>query len=174
MTDQNRTKIIGLMVIVLLTVIGTAGAVAYNNRPLASQQSMASNTSLGTSSTSLNAGTQSAGTTPTSNTTPTSPSSTYKDGTYTSNGSFYTPNGSEQIGVTITLASNKITNVSIDSSSISSNTSYEYTSLFKDGINQAVDGQNIKDVQVGRISGASLTPIGFNSALEIIKNEAQA
>jgi uncharacterized protein with FMN-binding domain len=158
MTDQNRTKIIGLMVIVLLTVIGTAGAVAYNNRPLASQQSMASNTSLGTSSTSLNAGTQ----------------STYKDGTYTSNGSFYTPNGSEQIGVTITLASNKITNVSIDSSSISSNTSYEYTSLFKDGINQAVDGQNIKDVQVGRISGASLTPIGFNSALEIIKNEAQA
>jgi hypothetical protein len=76
--------------------------------------------------------------------------------------------------VTVTLASNKITTVSIDSSSITSGTSYEYTSLFADGINQAVDGQNINDVQVGRISGASLTPIGFNNALQTIKNDAQA
>lgn len=167
MSDQTRTKVIGLVVIVLLTTVGTVGAVAYNNRPLSSQPTIASSTPSTTSGT----GTSSTGTSTSSGTT--SPSTTYKDGTYTANGSFYTPDGTEQIGVTVALASNKITNVSIDSSMIYSGTSVEYTSLFADGINQAVDGQNISNVQVGRISGASLTPIGFNNALETIKNDAQ-
>jgi uncharacterized protein with FMN-binding domain len=159
----------GLIVIVLRTSVGTVGAVAYNNRPLSQSTVSATALPVGSATTS-SSGTQTSSTSSSTTTATTN----YKDGTYTATGSFYTPNGSEQIGVTVTLASNKITTVSIDSSSITSGTSYEYTSLFADGINQAVDGQNINDVQVGRISGASLTPIGFNNALQTIKNDAQA
>jgi uncharacterized protein with FMN-binding domain len=166
MSDQSRTKIIGLIVIVLLTTVGTVSAVAYNNRPPSAHVVVANNTATASASAAPTTGTTSPGA-------PSSSSTTYKDGTYTANGTFYTPNGAEHIGVTLTLVSNNITTVSIDSSSITSGTSYEYTSLFTDGINQAVDGRNVNDVQVGRISGASLTPIGFNNALQI-KNDARA
>lgn len=173
MSDTSRTKIIGLIVIVLVTTVGTAGTVAYNNRPPLSHVTVASNAALASTSMASTAGTASSDTSsPSSGTT--SSSTMYKDGTYTANGSFYVPNGYEHIGVTLTLVHNTITTVSIDSSSITSGTSQEYTSIFADGINQTVDGRNINDVHVGRISGSSLTPIGFNNALQIIKNDARA
>lgn len=171
MSDQNRTKIIGLVVIVLLSAVGTTGAVAYNNRPIAQPSSFYIE---GGSSRVSNAPTGIQPTNTTSSSASSSPAPTYKDGTYSANGTFYTPDGTEQIGVAITIANNNITNVSIDSSSIYSRTSAEYTSVFSDGINQVVDGRNVNDVRVSRISGASLTPMGFNNALEMIKHDAQA
>ncbi|MDB5167098.1 MAG: Hep Hag family protein [Candidatus Saccharibacteria bacterium] len=170
MSDQTRTKIIGLIVIVLLTTVGTVGAAAYNARSTQQIAASASQPNVVGSSPSS----QTATTSSTPSTASSSSSATYKDGTYTANGSFYTPDGTEQIGVTLTLASNKITAVSIDSSSIYSGTSAEYTDRFSSGISSVVVGKNIADVQVYRISGASLTPMGFNNALSAIENEAKA
>ncbi|TAL14092.1 calcium-binding protein [Patescibacteria group bacterium] len=170
MSDQTKTKIIGLIVIVLVTTVGTAGAVAYNAR--SNQQIAASASQPNVVSTTSSSQTTTSATSPTPTTSSTA--NTYKDGTYTANGSFYTPDGTEQIGVKLTLASDKITAVSIDSSSIYSGTSVEYTNRFSDGISSAVVGKNIADVQVYRISGASLTPMGFNNALTTIENEAKA
>jgi len=75
--------------------------------------------------------------------------------------------------VSLTLSNDKITSVSIDSSNIYSGTSLEYTQRFSRGIKSAVVGKNIGSVQVGRISGASLTPMGFNNALDTIKTVAK-
>ncbi len=160
MSQQNRTKIIGLISIVLISTAATTGVVLIRNMQ-SGPGSYGPNivSSVNTTTTS--------GSTPVSN-------ANYKDGTYTATGSFYTPSGNEQIGVTVTLASNKITNVSIDDSSIYSGTSFAYTDQFAHGINAAVDGKNVDSVNVSRVSGASLTPMAFNSALDTIKNDARA
>ena len=167
MTQQSKTKIIGLIVIVLLTTAGTAGAVAYNNATTPTQASTSTDTATSTTTTTTTPSTSSSQSSAAS-------TSTYKDGTYTANGSFTTPDGTERIGVTITLVSSKITKVSIDDSSIFSRESVQYTERFINGINSVVVGKNISDVKVSRVSGASLTPVGFNNALTTIKNDAKA
>lgn len=174
MSNQNKTKIIGLIVIVLLTSASTAGAVAYESGVirLPSFDTAGSATSTTSSTASGSSTTNSTQTDTTPSTTGSTGTTTYKDGTYTANGSYYTPDGPEEIGVTITISSDKISSVSIDDTLVDNNESYAYAQRFKQGIDQAVVGQNISDVQVYRISGSSLTPIGFNNALEAIKNNA--
>lgn len=171
MSQQNKTRIVGLIVIVLLTTASTAGAVAYNNASLVSQSTTGPTISIPPATTPTP-------TTPNPSPAPTRQPSTsgttYKNGTYSAKGTFNTPDGSVQIGVTITLASDKITTVSIDDSNISSRESQQYTTRFVNGINQLVVGKSINSVDVSRVSGASLTPIGFNKALEVIKNDAKA
>jgi uncharacterized protein with FMN-binding domain len=160
MSQQNKTKIIGLIVVVLLSTAATTGAVLVKNSP---NSSASSNTTQSSATASTYGATQATSSTP----------STYKDGTYTAQGSFDTPNGTEQIGVTIQLSGNNITSVSVDDSSIYSGTSFAYTERFINGLNSVVVGKNIDTVSVGRISGASLTPIGFNAALDTIKSQAK-
>jgi uncharacterized protein with FMN-binding domain len=160
MSQQNKTKIIGLIVVVLLSTAATTGVVLVKNSP---NSSASSNTTQSSMAASTYGASQASSSTP----------SNYKDGTYTAQGSFDTPNGTEQIGVTIQLSSNSITSVSVDDSSIYSGTSFAYTERFISGLNSVVVGKNIDTVSVGRISGASLTPIGFNAALDTIKSQAK-
>ncbi len=160
MSPQNNTKIIGLVVVVLLSIAATAGVVLIKNGHDGSV-SLSNTSSYQTASTT--------GSAPQAST----PSANYKDGSYTAQGSFDTPSGTEQIGVTVNLASNKITSVSVDDSSIYSGTSFAYTERFINGLNSVIVGKNINTVNVGRISGASLTPMGFNNALDTIKSQAK-
>lgn len=161
MSQQSRAKIVGLIVVVLLSTAATTGVVLVKN---------GHNSNVSLSTTTLSSATASTyGAAQATSSTP----STYKDGTYTAQGSFDTPDGTEQIGVTIKLSGNNITSVSIDDSSIYSGTSFAYTERFINGINSVVVGKNIDTVNVGRISGASLTPIGFNAALGTIKGQAK-
>ncbi len=162
MSQQNKAKIVGLIVIVLLSTAATTGVVLVKNGR--------NSDALSSTTTQPSATASTYGTAQTTNTT----TSTYKDGAYTAQGSFYTPDGTEQIGVTIKLSGNNITSVSIDDSSIYSGTSFAYTERFINGLNSVVVGKNIDNVNVGRISGASLTPIGFNAALDTIKSQAKA
>jgi uncharacterized protein with FMN-binding domain len=175
MSQQTKTKIIGLIVIVLLTTATTAGAVAYNTGFL---QTLTSPNI--TADTSTPTQTSPATSTATANQTPAAPQQNsvaglaYKDGTYSADGSFYTPDGTEQIGVKVTVVSDKITALTIDDSGIYSRESVQYTNRFISGINKLVVGKKLSDVNVSRVSGASLTPIGFNNALDTIKNDAKA
>jgi uncharacterized protein with FMN-binding domain len=157
-SKQTKTQIIGLIVIVLLAISGTTGAVVYNN---VSQQ-IVSTTQTPTTDTTV--------ATPTASL----PVTSYKNGTYFANGSFNTPDGRTQIGVTLTIADDTITAVSIDGSGIDSRESVQYTQRFINGIDQLVIGKNVSSVSISRVSGASLTPVGFNAALETIKNDARA
>ena len=100
-------------------------------------------------------------------------SSVYKNGTYSADGSYMTPEGQVSINVTVKLANDIITDANVTSVS-GDRTSQRYQAKFISGYKQYVIGKNITDVQLSRVSGSSLTPEGFNNALATIKSQAQS
>ena len=105
-------------------------------------------------------------------TTPKNYVSTYKNGTYSANGTYSSPGGQDQIAVTITLVNDIVTDATV-TSVIADNTSLKYQNRFISGYKQYVVGQNISSLNLTVFSGSSLTPIGFNDALAQIKAQAK-
>ena len=95
----------------------------------------------------------------------------YADGTYTESGSYQAPSGTESVSVTITLATNTVTAVSVVGNGQDSNTQV-YQEMFASGIGAEVVGKNIDDLRVAKVAGSSLTSGGFNEALAAIKADA--
>ena len=83
------------------------------------------------------------------------------------------PGGEDQVTVTLTLAHDVITSVNVTPGA-QDRTSQRYQDRFISGYKQYVVGKNIASVNVGVVSGSSLTPIGFNDALTQIKAQAKA
>lgn len=98
--------------------------------------------------------------------------STYNDGTYTANASYNTPGGPQDLGVSITLKSDVITEVTITEGAKDA-VSQKFQDQFAAGYKVLVVGKNIDDVQLTKVSGSSLTPGGFNDALNAIKVQAE-
>ncbi len=99
--------------------------------------------------------------------------STYKDGTYTATGSYRSPGGPDEIGVTVQLHNDIVTSVSIVPMPHDP-TSVEYQNKFASGYKAYVVGKDIDTIKLGAVSGSSLTGIGFNDALAKIKVQAKA
>jgi len=99
--------------------------------------------------------------------------SDYKDGTYTADGSYQTPETVEEISVTLTLADGVVTDVEVTGDPKAPETT-RYQSEFIDGIAAEVVGKSIDDLNVTRVAGSSLTSGGFNTAVESIKEQAAA
>lgn len=99
-------------------------------------------------------------------------SSAYKDGTYSADGTYVSPNGTETVGVELTLAGGAVTDVNITQHPSNPNTR-KFQGEFASGIAAQVVGRNIDDLNVSKVAGSSLTSGGFNKALEQIKSEAQ-
>ncbi|EAR24988.1 hypothetical protein A20C1_06891 [marine actinobacterium PHSC20C1] len=97
----------------------------------------------------------------------------YTDGTYTETGNYQSPNGTEQVDVTLTLESNIITEVNVVGFGESPN-SMQFQGEFIDGIAAEVVGKNIDELSVDKVAGSSLTSGGFNKAVEAIKADALA
>lgn len=97
----------------------------------------------------------------------------YKNGTYSATGSYMSPGGPDQIAVTLTLANDIITDISVTPEP-GDNHSAMYQNKFASGYKQYVIGKNIADVNLSVVSGSSLTPQGFNDALAQIKIQAKA
>ena len=102
---------------------------------------------------------------------PASGAATYTDGSYTENGSYQSPNGTESVDVTITLAADVITAVTVVGNG-DSRDSQRYQGEFIDGIAAVVVGKNIDSISVSKVAGSSLTSGGFNSAVDAIKADA--
>ncbi len=96
---------------------------------------------------------------------------TYKDGTYKATGSYQSPQGTDTIGVSVTLKSNVITAVTVTPNS--NEISGKWQTNFAKNVSAVVVGKKISDVQLTNVSGSSLTPIGFNDALAQIKTQAK-
>ena len=99
--------------------------------------------------------------------------SVYKDGTYTTTGTYDSPAGYETIRVTLTLSHDIVTSASVTNMA-GDHTSSRYQDRFIGGYQPYVVGKNINTINLGVISGSSLTPIGFNNALISIKAKAKA
>lgn len=96
----------------------------------------------------------------------------YKDGTYNADGNYVSPNGTETVGVQLTLAAGKVTDVQITQHPSNPNTR-KFQGQFAGGIAAQVVGKNIDELNVSKVAGSSLTSGGFNQAVEKIKSEAQ-
>lgn len=95
----------------------------------------------------------------------------YTDGQYTESGSYQSPGGTESVEVTITLAANTVTAVTVVGDAQGSN-SQIYQEMFASGIGAEVVGKNIDELAVDKVAGSSLTSGGFNDALATIKADA--
>lgn len=95
----------------------------------------------------------------------------YKDGTYTADGSYQTPETVEQVSVTLTLTDGIVSDVEVTGDPQARETE-QYQGQFIDGIAAVVDGKSIDGLQVDRVAGSSLTSGGFNQAIEKIKEQA--
>ncbi|WDG17071.1 FMN-binding protein [Microbacterium sp. Clip185] len=163
-----RTNAVPRPVRTAAAVIGVAGAFA-----LAGCSSQAATTDTGssdapaTSSTPMSTGSSG------SDSSSSSSSGTYKDGTYTAEGSYQTPETVEKITVKVTLADDTITAVDVTGDP-QARESQQYQGQFIGGISDEVVGKKIDDIKVSRVAGSSLTSGGFNQAIEEIKTEAKS
>jgi uncharacterized protein with FMN-binding domain len=98
--------------------------------------------------------------------------SLYQDGTYSADGTYVSPNGTETVGVELTLASGTVTAVNITQHPSNPNTR-KFQGEFAGGIAAQVVGKSIDELKVSKVAGSSLTSGGFNQAVETIKSEAQ-
>ncbi len=96
----------------------------------------------------------------------------YKDGTYTAEGKYVSPGGDESIDVTLTLKNDIVTESQVESNATRP-MSVKYQGFFIEGYKALVIGKNIDEVVLDKVSGSSLTPKGFNDAVEKIKAEAK-
>jgi uncharacterized protein with FMN-binding domain len=97
----------------------------------------------------------------------------YKNGTYTATGSYNSPGGPDQIGVSITISNDIVTAASVTPMP-GDRTSARYQGMFASGYQSYVVGKDIDSIKLNVVSGSSLTPIGFNDALAKIKAEAKS
>ncbi|HXR45520.1 MAG TPA: hypothetical protein VN759_11960 [Pseudolysinimonas sp.] len=98
-------------------------------------------------------------------------SASYRDGTYSADGSYQAPSGTETITVKLTLASDKVTAVAITKHATDPN-AVQYQTMFANGISSIVVGKDIDSLGVSRVAGSSLTSGGFRAAVDKIKSEA--
>jgi len=110
-------------------------------------------------------------TTPTA--TPTSTTSAYKDGTYTATGNYISPGGAEHIDVSLTLKGGVVT-ASTVTKGAERPISVNMQTMFVNNYKEQVEGKNIDEINLTKVSGSSLTPKGFDDALAKIKAEAKA
>jgi len=98
---------------------------------------------------------------------------TYKDGTYTEKGRYVSPGGAESIDVTVTIANDIITSATVKGNATRGE-SKEHQADFIAGFKSSVVGKDVDTVSLSRVAGSSLTSNGFNTALKLIKADAQA
>lgn len=202
MEPKNSNKKLGIgisVVVVALVVFVTAFFGKNSSTQTASTVDTTANTNLGDSastskigntvangdddnstadedsenSTNQNSNTTTSTTTAVDTTKKTIVASLYKDGTYTATGSYMSPGGEDQIGVTLTVKNDIVTAVSVNPMA-GDNMSARYQQMFVSGYKTYVIGKNLSTLNVGKVSRSSLTPRGFNDAVAQIRTQAKA
>lgn len=97
----------------------------------------------------------------------------YKDGRYSADGNYTSPNGTETVGVELTLAGGAVSDVKITPHPSNPNTR-KFQGEFASGIQAQVVGKKLDELKVSKVAGSSLTSGGFNRAVADIKTQAQA
>lgn len=159
-TPKKNSNFVPVAVIITLVLIITAGVVGYNY--------------MGKNNTTESQNTTSA----TQEASPAQEvvqetSSQFQDGEYTAVGNYTSPGGAEQVGVTVVLVDGVITESQVEVKAtrpISKTKQEDFAANYQ----EQVVGRNIEEVELTKVSGSSLTPKGFNDALEQIRLQAQS
>ena len=157
MDNKNKVPLqIGVGVLVLIIFFAV---VVYSKRNSDTANEMVSTTPT---EETVNANTQSETTTE---------DVAYKNGTYTAEGTYTSPGGPEAITVSVTIANGVVTNTTVNPQA-DNPVSIKFQNDFVAGYKAFVVGKNINDLKLSKVSGSSLTPVGFNNALTKIKEQA--
>lgn len=98
--------------------------------------------------------------------------SLYRNGRYTAMGHYLTPGGNESIAVSVDVEADTITASAIQVEATSP-TARQFQEQFRTTIAGRITAQPLSALSVSRVSGASLTSLGFNDALVKIRQEAK-
>ena len=178
MEPQNHTpeaphtshKKLGI-VVGIIVVFAVAFIAIFSGRKSADQTATATDQTATTSETAP-AATTTATPVAGGTTASTASASMYKDGTYSAVGSYMSPGGLDHVGVSLTLANDVVTDVTVTPEP-GDNTSAHYQAKFVSGYKQYVVGKDISSIHLTVVSGSSLTPKGFQDALSQIEVQAQ-
>lgn len=143
-----------------MSLIGTVAGCAPSAQAPAAQSSAASTGSAASGAPIASTGAS------------TSAASGYKDGTYSADGNYVSPNGTETVGVELTLSGGTVSDVNITQHPSNPNTR-KFQGEFAGGIKAQIVGKKLDELNVSKVAGSSLTSGGFNEAVEKIKSEAQ-
>ena len=159
-SNSSNKALVGIIVVVLLIAATTAAIVWSANNTTKETETSVSTTSP-SPSTASEASDSAA-------------SSPYKSGSYSAEGEYQTPGGRESLGVTVTVSTDgTITNASVKQEG-KTGEAQEFQSKFASGFTSQVVGKKIDEVSLSRVAGSSLTPNGFNNAIDDIQNQAKA
>lgn len=97
----------------------------------------------------------------------------YKDGTYSAQGNYMSPGGSEIVDVSLTIKDDTIA-VATFKGEAQMGKSQKMQEMFAAGYQAEVVGKAIDSLNLTVVNGSSLTPMGFMDAVAKIKAEAKA
>jgi uncharacterized protein with FMN-binding domain len=153
-----------LVAIIVVVLVGLVAGGAYLlTKPSDDQDNM----------TSSQTSDQTTANSPSTKDTPAATDGTYTDGTYEATGSYNSPGGRESVKVSLTIANNKVMNSTVTSEA-KNPTAKGYQSDFISGYKTFVNGKSVDEIKLDTVAGSSLTPKGFEDALEQIKKDATA
>lgn len=153
MTSRTAARAVAAAAASLTVIAPLAGCTRQSRTPPAAPASTASDAG----SASPGTGTRSSG-------------SGYADGTYTARGVY--GGAPSYLTITITLADDTISDVTVTPMPINNDTSRGYQERFAAAVPGEVIGKPIADLAVGKIAGASGCADGFNDALAKIRAQA--
>ena len=100
------------------------------------------------------------------------PADSYKDGTFTVASDYRSPGGQDSIDVTLTLTGSVVTDATLQEHP-SNPKSQEYQDAFAAAYRPLVVGKRLNQIQLDRVSGASLTTGAFNNAIAQIETQTK-
>lgn len=157
---NNVTPIAITIAVVAIILVAAIGYMVTQNSNKAKQEALEQQTNIQES-------------TATQPTVSEAPIVMYKDGSYTSEGKYTSPGGEESIKVTVTLKDGIVEDATVVSNATLP-ISKKMQASFIGGFKEQVVGKKIDEINVTKVSASSLTPKGFNDAIEKIKAEAAA
>lgn len=146
---KNKNLTTGIVIVAIIVVVTIAAAI-YQQNPAGQTSELVSNEQTG-------------GTNPTD----------YESGTYEAVGNYISPGGAEEVGVTLVLEDGVVVDSTVEvlaEREISVAMQEDFAANYKD----FVIGKYIDEVELTKVSGSSLTPNGFNDAVEKIKEQARS
>ena len=163
-TTSPNKALVGIIIIILVAIVAGGGYIV-------SQSSKDEQTK--TTEQSSNASKDEATSESDAKNNQTVTSGTYKNGTYESTGSYNSPGGRESIKVSLTIADGKVSDANVTSEA-KNPTAKSYQADFISGYKTFVVGKSVDEIKLDTVAGSSLTPGGFEDALEQIKQDAAA
>lgn len=173
------------VIIAVLIPVAVIGAITFkqNDDDVAVNNGNTSAVTASTTTTTTNGGAASTKTTPsTTTTTPTTTKTTpvatttttsYTNGTYTAVGQYNAPDGQQAITVTLTVSGDVVTAATVVPAA-TGQASRMWQEQFISGVQAQVVGKKLASLHLTNVSGSSLTPIGFNNAVNDIQNQAKS